>query len=251
MRPVHAPLLELKGVSAGYPMSGGAQQNVLCDVSLQVFPGETLAVLGRNGSGRSTLAKAVVGLLPAQGALWLDGQSIDAIAAHERAQLGLGYSSETRDVFAGLTVAQNLELGVRRGVRGPFDWDADAAYSAFAPLAERRKVLGGALSGGEQKLLALARSLMGRPRVLVADEPTEGLSPQMSGAVIGVLRRATSTGMALVLIEQKLHRAAQMATVALVIGQGRVVWRGAVSEALADTKMQSEWLMADVGAKSN
>lgn len=242
-RPADAPRaagLQLRDLVAGYGV-----RPVLRRITLQVAPGEIVAVLGRNGVGRSTLLKAVMGLLPAEGDVQWRGQSFVGWPAHRRARAGLGYVPEHRDIFPGLSVRQNLRLGEpTRGARadGPGAWTVDGWLDRFPWLAARRNVPAGALSGGEQQVLALGRTLMGRPSMLLVDEPTEGLAPQRIEDVAAVLTALRSGGAGVLLVEQKLGIALRIADRCLVMGQGRIVFEGAPAALREAREVQREWL---------
>ena len=232
----HTPGLQVQGLSAGY---GGAP--VLQDVNLQLAPGEVLALLGRNGSGRSTLARALMGLIPASGQVWWQGQPLHGLAPHQRARAGVGYVSESRDVFPRLTVRRNLLLGEQPGQRHRPQALADM-LALFPALARRINTPAGVLSGGEQQMLALARCWMGQPRLMLIDEPTEGLAPQVVAQLAQALQHFQAQGAAMVLIEQKRQLALTVASRCAVMGHGRIVFDGTPAQLLADEGMQREWL---------
>jgi branched-chain amino acid transport system ATP-binding protein len=214
---------------------------VLRGLSLEIGPGEIVALLGRNGAGRSTLAKALMGLVGATGSVCWHGQEILGKTPHEIARLGLGYVPETRDVFPGLTVHDNLVLGVKPGAAaGP--WSTTAVYDLFPALAARRQVRAGVLSGGEQQMLTLCRCLMGNPQLLIVDETTEGLSPQAVAQVSQLLLRLKAQGVAVLLIEQKLQLALTISQRCYLMGHGQVVLEGPASELLAQPLLCQEWL---------
>ncbi|MBL8331354.1 MAG: ABC transporter ATP-binding protein [Rubrivivax sp.] len=231
-------MLQLEAVRAGYgPLA------VLHGVDLQVRPGEVLALLGRNGAGRSTTAKAIVGQVPAQGSIRWCGRELLGLAGHRIARLGVGYVPESRDVFPGLTVRQNLMLGEQRG-RGQGPWTVPALMRLFPALEERLDTLAGVLSGGEQQMLALARTLRGDPALLVVDEPCEGLAPALVRNVATVLGQLRQRGAAVLLIEQKLSLALDLADRCAVMGRGRIVFEGLAAELEAAVELQREWLEA-------
>ena len=229
-------MLQLKEVHAHY-----GQSHVLHGVTLHVLPGEVVVLLGRNGSGRSTTAKAIMGLVEARGSITWAGSRLDGLPPHSRARLGLGYVPEHRDVFPRMSVEQNLRLGVKPGVRlDPAR--LDEMYTLFPALKLRRQVPAGALSGGEQQMLSLGRTLMGEPRMLVVDEPTEGLAPQVVEQVAGCLLSLRQRGLAILLAEQKLAMALQIADRVLVMGQGAVVFDGTPAGLRADEQVRRHWL---------
>ena len=230
------------------------KSEVLHGVRLEGAPGEIVALLGRNGAGRSTCAKAIMGLLPASGSVSWRGQPLLGRPAHEIARLGLGYVPESRDVFPRLTVRQNLLLGEKQGANqgakqganqgaaGRAPWRMQDMFELFAPLKARERTEAGVLSGGEQQMLTLCRTLMGNPDLLLVDEPTEGLSPLMAQQVGRCLQMLQARGLGILLIEQKLSIALRIATRALVMGQGRIVFEGTPQALRADEKTWREWL---------
>ncbi|MEI7783165.1 MAG: ABC transporter ATP-binding protein [Betaproteobacteria bacterium] len=230
----------------GLRVRHGAAQ-ALRGISLSLAPGQVLAVLGRNGSGRSSLARALMGLVPATGrlegqVLWR-GQELLGLAPHQIARLGVGYVPQTRDVFPLLTVHQNLLLGLPRGLDAATERERLAwAYSLFVQLQARSKTLGARLSGGEQQMLSLARSLLARPQLLIVDEPTEGLAPQLVQTVGQVLREQAHAGVAIVLMEQKLDLVPALADQVLVLGRGEVVFDGTPQALQQAPQVQRLWL---------
>ena len=221
------------------------KSHVLRGVDLQVAPGEIVALLGRNGCGRSTLAKALLGLVPSQGAAHWNGVSLNGLAVHQRARLGLGYVPEARDVFPNMTVTQNLLLGKKHkpGHSAPnADWTLQDCFALFPALAERQNVAGGVLSGGEQQMLSLARTLMGNPELLILDEPTEGLAPMVVAQLASSFAILRSRGIAILLIEQKLSIALSIADRCLVMGHGRIVYEGLPASLVAQSDIQRHWL---------
>ncbi len=215
------------------------QSHVLHGVSLNVGPGEIVTLLGRNGSGRSTTAKAIMGLVPAQGSITWHGQEVMGKKTFEMAQLGLGYVPESRDIFTGLTVEQNLILGQKNN-RGR--WSMDDMFAMFPLLKDRRHTDAGVLSGGEQQILALCRTLMGDPGLIIMDEPTEGLAPQMIGLVRQYLQQLRVCGISVLLIEQKMTMAAQISDRFAVIGHGSIVFTGTPDDLCHHSHIQKEWL---------
>jgi branched-chain amino acid transport system ATP-binding protein len=236
MNTLQAQGLQVQGLSAGY---GGAP--VLQGVHLQLAPGEVLALLGRNGSGRSTLARALMGLIPATGQIIWQGQPLHGLPPHQRARAGVGYVSESRDVFPRLSVRHNLLLGEQPGQRHR-PQALDDLLALFPALARRLHAPAGVLSGGEQQMLALARCWMGQPRLMLIDEPTEGLAPQVVAQLAQALRHFEAQGAAVLLIEQKRQLALTVASRCAVMGHGRVVFDGTPAQLLADDGMQREWL---------
>lgn len=216
---------------------------VLRGVHLQVPAGAIVAVLGRNGSGRSSLAKTLMGMVPAQGVVRWQGQTLLGLPTYAIARQGVGYVAEERAVFPTLSVHQNLLLGLPTHARvGPVAWQLDDIYQQFPMLATRRHTLAGALSGGEQQMLALGRALMGSPSLMVMDEPTEGLAPEAIERVTQVLRSLRSSGVAVLLMEQKLPLALSLADSVLVMGRGQIVFDGTPQALQAQPELVSEWL---------
>ena len=218
------------------------KSHVLHGVSFDVAAGEIVALLGRNGSGRSTTAKAVMGLVDSQGEVSWQGASLRGLKPYEIARRGLGYVPESRDVFPRLTVQQNLALGEKPGAAGAPPWRFDDMYALFPRLAERRDTEAGVLSGGEQQMLTLCRSLMGNPALLLVDEPTEGLAPQVVALVAQSLLALKARGIGVLLIEQKLTIALEIAQRCVVMGHGRIVFEGTPTELRADAQVRREWL---------
>ena len=229
-------MLQINNLTAGY-----AKSRVLQGVSLQVNPGEVVALLGRNGSGRSTLAKAIMALVPAQGSITWRGRELLGQTTFDIARAGLGYVPESRDVFPDLTVAQNLLLGQKPGAQAG-RWTQADMVALFPQLQQRLNVKAGVLSGGEQQMLALSRTLMGNPDLIIIDEPTEGLAPQLAAQVGTFLKTLKAKGVSVLLIEQKLTIALDVSDRCLVMGQGRVVFDGTPAQLLAHEAVRREWL---------
>ena len=232
-------MLEIADLHAGH-----GRAPVLRGVTLAVRPGEIVALLGRNGAGRSTLLQAVMGLLPARGTLRWQGRPLIGLAPHQVARAGLGYVPEGRDVFPGLTVRQNLRLGEqpRRPGRPAPSWRLDALLDLFPALRPRLGTPAGVLSGGEQQMLTLCRTLMGDPDAILIDEPTEGLAPQVVAQVAALLRALRAQGLAVLLVEQKLTLALDVADRCAVMGGGRIVFEGTPAELLQAPAVRQEWL---------
>lgn len=217
------------------------KSHVLHGVSLEVRPGEIVSLLGRNGSGRSTTVKAVMGLVQGQGGVTWQGRAILGLPAFEIARLGLGYVPENRDVFPKLTVHQNLTLGQKRGAPSP-RWSFDEMYRLFPQLAQRRHTEAGVLSGGEQQMLTLARTLMGDPDLIMIDEPTEGLAPRLVELVAEFLKELERRGVGVLLVEQKLTIALDISRRCCVMGHGRIVFEGTPEQLRANADVRREWL---------
>jgi branched-chain amino acid transport system ATP-binding protein len=217
------------------------KSHVLHGVDLQVAPGEIVALLGRNGSGRSTTAKAIMGLVDTQGGIAWKGRPLAGLKPYEIAHRGIGYVPENRDIFPRLTVHQNLQLGEKSGARNP-RWSFEDMYAMFPRLRERQHTEAGVLSGGEQQMLTLCRSLMGDPELIIIDEPTEGLAPKIVELVAEYLLALKARGLSVLLIEQKLTIALEISQRCVVMGHGRVVFEGTPAELKADAAVRKEWL---------
>ena len=217
------------------------KSHVLHGVSFKVQPGEIVALLGRNGSGRSTTAKAVMGMVQAEGLVDWKGQRLLGRKPFEVAHLGLGYVPESRDIFPKLTVYQNLLLGQKGSGKGS-RWTFDDMYAMFPRLKEREHTEAGVLSGGEQQMLTLCRTLMGDPELIIIDEPTEGLAPKIVELVGEYLIKLRERGISVLLIEQKLTIAMHISDRALVMGHGSIVFDGTPDGLRADTATRKEWL---------
>ncbi|WP_367068397.1 ABC transporter ATP-binding protein [Oryzisolibacter sp. LB2S] len=217
------------------------KSHVLHGVSFEVGAGEIVALLGRNGSGRSTAAKAIMGLVDWEGGITWKGQSLKGKKAYEVAHLGLGYVPESRDVFPNLTVHQNLVLG-QKGRGRNSRWSFDDMYAMFPRLKERRDIEAGVMSGGEQQMLTLCRTLMGDPDLIIIDEPTEGLAPKIVELVADYLVRLKERGVSVLLIEQKLTIAMSISDRALVMGHGSIVFEGTPDALRANAYVRKEWL---------
>jgi branched-chain amino acid transport system ATP-binding protein len=229
-------MLSLDNVHAFYGKS-----HVLHGVHFEVRTGEIVALLGRNGSGRSTTVKTIMGLADGAGSITWRGQAILGRKAFEIAHAGIGYVPENRDIFSNLTVQQNLLLGCK-GAEPAGRWSFDDMYTLFPRLAERRYIEAGVLSGGEQQMLALARTLMGDPELIMIDEPTEGLAPKIVELVAEYLRELKRRGVSVLLVEQKLTIALEVADRCLVMGHGRIVFEGTPAQLRANTAVRKEWL---------
>ena len=231
-------LLDIDNLHAGY-----GQSHVLQGVSLQVDAGEIVSVLGRNGVGRSTLLKAIMGQVQTQGSIRFRQAQIAGLKTFAIARLGIAYVPESRDVFPGLTVAQNLVLGQQRNkANRQAAWTQADMYRMFPQLEKRRDVAAGLLSGGEQQMLSLSRSLMGNPDLILIDEPTEGLSPHMVELVAGYLQALRHRGIAVLLIEQKQTIALDISQRLYVMGHGAVVFAGTPQQLQENVSVRREWL---------
>jgi branched-chain amino acid transport system ATP-binding protein len=227
-------LLEIDNLNAWYGAS-----HVLHGVSLRIGEGEIVALAGRNGSGRSTLAKALMGLVAAQGMANFRGVSMLGKRPYEIARMGVGYVPEQRDIFPTLSVRENLLLGMKRGGSR---FTINDAEQLFPVLQERAAVKAGMMSGGEQQMLALARTLMGDPSFVIVDEPTEGLAPQVVEQVSSCLASLRDRGVAILLIEQRMSMARDLATRVAVMGHGRIVFDDTPAALAANERVINEWL---------
>jgi branched-chain amino acid transport system ATP-binding protein len=217
------------------------KSHVLHGVSFEVRPGEIVALLGRNGSGRSTTAKAIMGLVDCEGEINWRGQKILGRKTFEIAHLGIGYVPENRDISPKLTVHQNLMLG-QKSVGKPSRWSFDDMYGMFPRLKERQHTEAGVLSGGEQQMLTLCRTLMGDPDLVIIDEPTEGLAPKIVELVGQYLQILKQKGLSVLLIEQKLTIAMRISDRTLVMGHGSIVFDGTPEALRLDNYTRKEWL---------
>jgi branched-chain amino acid transport system ATP-binding protein len=211
-------MLEAKALSAGY-----GRARVLYDVSFEARAGEVVALLGRNGAGKSTTLKAMMGLVPSwSGEVRFDGHRIDRLAPHEIARLGLGYVPEDRRIFTDLSVAENLEVGRQPPRPAAPSWDEDRLYALFPALGAMRDRRGDRMSGGEQQMLAIARTLAGNPKAILLDEPSEGLAPLVVNAVVKAIEELKRAGMTILLAEQSLRFAERVADRVYKVEKGRL-----------------------------
>ncbi len=229
-------MLKLTSVHAYYGKS-----HVLHGVNFEVGAGEIVALLGRNGSGRSTTVKTIMGLVDGTGSVKWREQELLGKKAFEIAHAGIGYVPENRDIFPKLTVHQNLMLGMKKANQAG-RWSFDDMYQLFPRLKERQHTEAGVLSGGEQQMLTLCRTLMGDPELIMIDEPTEGLAPKIVELVAEYLRELKRRGMSVLLVEQKLTIALEVADRCLVMGHGQIVFAGTPAELRADATVRKEWL---------
>ncbi|MBN9460920.1 MAG: ABC transporter ATP-binding protein [Burkholderiales bacterium] len=230
-----APILEVENLHAYYGKS-----HVLHGVDLAIGAGEIVSLLGRNGVGRSTTVKAIMGLVAATGRVEFKGRTILGLEAYRIAHRGLGYVPESRDIFPTLTVEQNLLLGMK-GKR-PGRWTFEDMYRMFPRLRERRHTQAGVLSGGEQQMLTLCRTLMGDPELIMIDEPTEGLAPKIVELVADYLSELKNRGISVLLVEQKLAIAMRISQRVYVMGHGHIVFEGTPQQLRANAQVRREWL---------
>ncbi len=230
-------MITLEAVDAFY---GPAQ--VLHQVDLSVGSGETVALLGRNGVGKTTTLKSIVGLTERRGTITVDGTDISALASHKIARLGVQLVPENRGIFAALTVEENLRLGVR----SESSWTVERVYEDFPGLADRRRNYGDRLSGGEQQMLAIARALVAGPRLLLLDEPSEGLAPVIVEQIADIVRVVRDEGLSVLLVEQRLDFCLALAQRIFVMETGRIVFAGTTQEFEADPSIRDKYLALDV-----
>jgi branched-chain amino acid transport system ATP-binding protein len=233
------PFLSLERVNSYY---GGA--HILRDLSLEVGRGEVVALLGRNGAGKTTTLKTVMGLVtPRSGSILLEGRDIAGRPSYEICRLGLGYVPEDRRVFAGLSVAENLEVGRRTAAGGQNPWTPERLFELFPNLYERRNNAGGDLSGGEQQMLTIARTLMGNPRLLLLDEPSEGIAPVLVDQLAETIAALKQEGLTVLLSEQNLHFARALADRAYIIEGGAIRYGGGMAELEARSELARDHLV--------
>ncbi len=229
-------MLEVQDLHAFYGKS-----HVLRGVDLHINPGEVIALLGRNGVGRSTTAKAIMGEVPPRGRVLFKGRDIAGLESHQIARLGLGYVPESRDIFPMMTVRQNLILGIK-DMKRPGRWSVDEMLEMFPNLQRRADNLAGVLSGGEKQMLTMCRTLMGDPDLIIIDEPTEGLAPKIVQQVGDMIAEIARAGVAIMLIEQKLSIALRIAARVYVMGHGEIVYTGTPAEFATREDVRREWL---------
>jgi branched-chain amino acid transport system ATP-binding protein len=229
-----AELLAVNGVWAGY-----GDATVLEDISFSLGEGASMALLGRNGMGKSTLLATLMGATrQTQGSIQLAGQDLTVVPSHRRAHAGLGWVPQERDIFASLSVEENLSVVARPGA-----WDLAKVYATFPRLQERRTNMGNQLSGGEQQMLAIGRALMLNPKLLLLDEPLEGLAPVIVQELLRIIGRMVAEGsVAVILVEQHAHQILSITQQALVLERGRIVHRGASDALAADPALLDRWL---------
>ncbi|MFT4116069.1 ABC transporter ATP-binding protein [Bradyrhizobium sp.] len=216
------------------------KSHILQGVDIDIHQGEIVSVLGRNGGGRSTMLKAIMGDIDRQGSVLFQGQELVGLQPYQIARKGLGYVPENRDVFGDLSVRENLLMGEKRGAGNP--WTIPEMFELFPRLGERADAPAGVLSGGEQQMLTICRTLMGNPALIMIDEPTEGLAPMMVELVGMLIRKIAERGTAVLLVEQKLTIALDVSRRLYVMGHGRIVFEGSPEDLRANSAMRREWL---------
>lgn len=231
-----APLLELRDVHGFYGKS-----HVLRGVNMQMPAGSVTALLGRNGVGRSTTAKAIMGEVVPRGEVLFRGRNIAGRPSHRIARMGIGYVPENRDIFPMMSVRQNLLLGVR-DPKQTGKWSVEQMLDMFPNLRRRADTAAGVLSGGEQQMLSICRTLLGDPEIMIIDEPTEGLAPKIVAQVGKLIREIARSGVSILLVEQKLSIALKIATQVYVMSHGKIVYNGSPEEFRARDDVRKEWL---------
>ena len=229
-------MLEVRDLHAYY-----GQSHILHGVAMDVNDGEIVSLLGRNGVGRSTACKSIMGLVAAQGSVKFKGKDISGLRPDQVAHCGIGYVPEDRQIFPTLTVRQNLELGLKRA--GKFGrWNFDDVFNMFSNLKARQNYAAGVLSGGEQQMLTMCRTLMGDPDLMLIDEPTEGLAPKLVEQVGELLAEIARRGVSVLLVEQKLAIALKISSRLYVMGHGRIVFEGTPGDLGVNSAVRKEWL---------
>jgi branched-chain amino acid transport system ATP-binding protein len=229
-------MLEVKDLHAYYGKS-----HILDGVRLSVRQGEIVSLLGRNGVGRSTTIKSIMGQVDSTGSVKFKGEEINGLKTYMIARKGLGYVPENRDIFPTLTVRQNLMLGMKNARRSG-RWSVDDMFKLFPVLGERTDALAGVISGGEQQMLSLGRTLMGDPDLVMIDEPTEGLAPKIVELVARLFEEIKNRGVSILLVEQKLTIALRISQRLYVMGHGRIVFEGTPEDLKANEAVRKEWL---------
>jgi branched-chain amino acid transport system ATP-binding protein len=231
-------MLEVEGLHCAY-----GRAHILYDVALTAGRGEVVVLLGRNGAGKSTTLKALIGLLPPlAGEIRFDGRRIDRLEPYQIARLGLGYVPEERRIFTDLTVMENLEVGRQAARMGMAQWTPQRLFELFPNLAALRTRRGAHISGGEQQMLTIARTLMGNPRAILLDEPSEGLAPLIVEQMAQTIRELKREGLCVLLSEQNLHFAAMVADRAYIIEKGRIRYHDSMAALSADAPLRASYL---------
>jgi branched-chain amino acid transport system ATP-binding protein len=233
-----AALLDVDGLHAHYDKS-----HILHGVSLRIEPGEIVSLLGRNGSGRSTTLKTIMGLVPPTGGrVVLEGRDLTGERAFRIACAGIAYVPEEREIFANVTVEENLRIGMQPPRVGVPNWNASQMYAFFPQLKDRRNTAAGMLSGGEQQMLTMCRALLGNPRIILIDEPTEGLAPKIVEVVTEMIRSICAKGVSVLLVEQKLTIAMRVSKRVYVMGHGQIVFEGTPDDLRRAPEVRRDWL---------
>jgi branched-chain amino acid transport system ATP-binding protein len=231
-------MLEVEGIHTFYGLS-----HILFGVSLRVEPGEIVCLLGRNGAGKTTTMKSIMGLTPPrQGSIQFKGEEITGQEPYLLARKGIGYIPDDRRIFADLTVGENLEIAARKA-EGAERWDKERVYGLFPALKEIESRKGGCLSGGEQKMLAIARALMGNPELLLLDEPTEGLAPMLVRALEKQIKKLRETGLTVLLAEQNVRSALRLGDRGYIIDNGQIRYQGSIEELRENEEVRKKYLL--------
>ena len=231
-------MLSVSGLNSYY-----GRAHILADVALEVAKGEVVVLLGRNGAGKSTTMKSIMGLVPpASGQVRFAGADIAGRSPHEIAKAGLGYVPEDRRIFTDLTVTENLQVGLQKPREGAPQWTPERLFAIFPNLAEMRHRPGGRMSGGEQQMLTIARTLMGNPRLVLLDEPSEGLAPVIVQQLARTIGEIKAQGISVLLCEQNLHFAAHVADRAYIVEKGAIRFEGTMSALMADEAVRAAYL---------
>jgi branched-chain amino acid transport system ATP-binding protein len=231
-------MLTIEGLNTYY-----GRAHILADLALQANPGEVVVLLGRNGAGKSTTMKSVIGMVPAQsGSITFDGTRVDRMPSHRIARLGLGYVPEERRIFTDLTVMENLAVGKQPPREGAPTWTPERLFELFPNLGRMKDRPGGRMSGGEQQMLTIARTLMGNPRLILLDEPSEGLAPVIVEQMAKTILQLKDEGLCVLLSEQNLHFAQMVADRAYIIEKGRIRYSGTMAELAANAAVREQYL---------
>jgi branched-chain amino acid transport system ATP-binding protein len=231
-------MLTVEGLNTYY-----GRAHILSDLALKATVGEVVVLLGRNGAGKSTTMKSVIGLVPAEsGTITFDGARIDRLSPHRIARLGLGYVPEDRRIFTDLDVMENLEVGRQKPRDGAPVWTPERLFELFPNLGRMKDRPGGRMSGGEQQMLTIARTLMGNPRLILLDEPSEGLAPVIVEQMARTILQLKAEGLCVLLSEQNLHFAQMVADRAYIIEKGRIRYSGTMAELAADAAVREQYL---------
>ncbi len=231
-------MLTVEGLNTYY-----GRAHILSDLALKAQAGEVVVLLGRNGAGKSTTMKSVIGLVPAEsGAITFDSARIDRLSPHRIARLGLGYVPEDRRIFTDLSVMENLEVGRQKPRDGAPTWTPERLFELFPNLGNMKDRPGGRMSGGEQQMLTIARTLMGNPRLILLDEPSEGLAPVIVEQMARTILQLKAEGLCVLLSEQNLHFAQMVADRAYIIEKGRIRYSGTMTELATDAAVREQYL---------
>jgi branched-chain amino acid transport system ATP-binding protein len=231
-------MLEVEGIHTFYGLS-----HILFGVSLKVDPGEVVCLLGRNGAGKTTTMKSIIGITPPkQGSIKFKGEEITGVEPYLLSRKGIGYIPDDRRIFADLTVGENLEIAVRK-TRGGEGWDRERVYGLFPALKDIESRKGGFLSGGEQKMLAIARALMGNPEFMVLDEPTEGLAPVLVHALEEQIKRLREAGLTVLLAEQNVRSTLRLSDRGYIIDNGQIRYHGSIGELRDNEEVRKKYLL--------